>query len=139
MGIISNSRERARRRRSPWNLLLLPTVIIPMAGLWLALVLLLQFLHAAIYPDQYLINSAGPGTVLTTVGPFVAVLIPAMLIGNILVRLIGPARKALDLEATNSNSTGFSQSQQALLSLCRVPTAIGLLSGFIGAVMPWQN
>ena len=139
MKSIRNARERAKRRKSPWNLLLLPGVILPLVGLWLALVLLLQYLHTAIYPGQYLANSAGLGTILTTVGPFVAVLIPAMLIGNTLVRLVAPARQALDFEATNAPVTKFSRSQQALLKFCRAPTAIGLLSGFIGAVLPWQN
>jgi len=137
MALFQNARERATRRKSGWNLLLLPGVVLPLAGLWLALVLALQLLHSALYPDQHLINSDGIGTILTTVGSFVAALVPAMVIGNMVVRLIGPARRALDREASFSVGAGYSQSQNALLHFGRVPVLLGLLLGITGAVMSW--
>jgi uncharacterized membrane protein len=45
MNYFEKARRRSRRRKSPWNLLLIPAVLIPLAALYLASLLAVEALH----------------------------------------------------------------------------------------------
>jgi len=54
MGYYEEARRRAQRRRSPWDLLLIPAVVLPAGSLWWGAVKSLEALHAVLYPGQNL-------------------------------------------------------------------------------------
>ena len=140
MSFYQEARARARRRRSPWNLLLIPAVVVPLGLLWWGLVALFEFLHASLYSAQDLrITPNGIGPILSAVAPFLAALPLSMMVGNRLVRLVRPARQALDQEAKPLPITSFSNAQQQLLwaSKLLVPISLGL--ALFGALLPWHR
>jgi hypothetical protein len=136
MGYIDNARSRAKRRKSPWNLALIPAV----AGPWLLLswVTAVGFgqLYRAIHPDQ--VFNAMPQTIgglLMAVAPLFAWLAPAMMLGNLLVAAIPAARRALDAEARPFSGADRRSANRDLVSVSRYMTPGGLLVALIGAVM----
>ena len=138
MGYITDARTRAGRRRSRWNLLLIPCYILP----WLLLVFgsALEFgrLHA-------LIHATGPvgvvpdtiGGLLIAVGSLFGWLGPSMIIANQLVSTVPAARHALDREATSVPGTDRRSANRALFRMSRVLMPVGLLVALAGALMPW--
>jgi hypothetical protein len=140
MGYFDDARRRAQRRRSPWNLLLNAAVAVPTGLLWWAVVALFQFIHATRYSGQNLSSTPrGLGTILVALAPFFAALPVGMMIGNVLVRLVPPARKVLDQEATSFPNTDFQSAQRQLLrvSMIMVPIALGL--AVWGSLLPWHK
>ena len=132
------ARARARRRKSAWNLLLIPAVVLPIAGFWRLVFLLAARVHVALYPDQtWGVHSAGLGVILTVVAPFFAAIPVGLYVGNITVWLIRPARRVLDREAEKYEGTDFQASQRQLLvaMLYVVPPALAL--AILGVFLPW--
>ena len=119
-GWIANSRRRARRRKSLWNLLLLFFGL----PLWLGcawLLVNLGYLLRSVVAHQY-----GPGLssaaldipgALILIPSLLASIAPAMMLTNFLIYLIPPARRAMDLEDAPHPGTGYAPSQRALSKL----------------------
>jgi hypothetical protein len=139
MTFIEDARKRAKRRKSPWNIFLMLVVLISIIGFGLLFIFLFQLAHMAIYPDQYLIQSTGVGTVLATVGALLGAFIPGMLLGNFLLHLVPAGRLVLDFEAGGNPEVGYSRSQRALLRFGRIWVPICITLGLIGAMLPWQS
>jgi hypothetical protein len=138
MNYIENAKFRAKRRKSAWNLLLLPTIIIPLCAIWIGSYKALDLLHATIHPGQnFQTTGQGIGAILAAVAPFFGALPLAMIIGNFVVWLIPPARRMLDEEAKPIPSTSFINSQKQLLKLAYIIVPVSLVLSIIGAVMPW--
>jgi hypothetical protein len=138
MSYYQDARRRAQRRRSPWNLLLIPAVLLPAAGLWCGIVEALQAFHRVFYPGETLgTASHSIGPILTAVSPMFAVLPIAMLIGNGLVWLVPPMRRVLDAEAAPHPGTGFWDAQRQLLRGAKYLVPIGLGAGALGAFLTW--
>jgi hypothetical protein len=115
-----NARQRARRRRSPWNLLLLAFGL----TLWLAIGALLgwgaEMLHGTFHPATGPLFSNAPlrlNTALVLFPCVFASICPAMLLTNFLVYRIPPARLAMELEDRGYSGVDYSSSQRALLRL----------------------
>jgi hypothetical protein len=133
MGYLEEARKRASRRRSGWNLLLIPVVL----GTWLviwyvsvrAIGQLLRYtrpsLHFVLLPDS------GGGT-LIGLGLLLAWLPLAMVISNIVVATVVPARRALDREAQAVPGADLVSANRGLLKVMRVITPTGLLLAIIG-------
>jgi uncharacterized membrane protein len=138
MGYISDARTRAGRRRSPWNLLLIPCYVVP----WLLLVLgslvvlgrLYGLIHAvrgfALLPDTV-------GGILMAVGSLFAWLGPAMIVANLLVAAVPRARRALDQEAALVPGTDRASANRSLLRLSSYVTPIGVAVALAGLFVPW--
>src|SRR5436190_24079582 len=99
MNAVAEARARASRRKSQWNLLLIPAVVGSLAVFWGAFVSLGRIAHGLRFADQSLLQGRGIGPSLTTLGSFFAAVPLALLAGNLLVWFVTPARRALDREA----------------------------------------
>jgi hypothetical protein len=138
MSYMDEVRARAKRRKSPWNLLLIPAVLGPWLLLsWFSWV---EFgkLHELLHPErEFVILPEGLSGILMAVAPLFAWLVPSMVVGNLLVAAIGPAKRVLDVEAKSVPGTDLSSSNRSLLRLSLVMTPAALLVGFIGACTTW--
>src|SRR5262249_46360483 len=127
MGYFEEARKRASRRRSAWNLLLIPAVLGTWAAMWYASVQavgqLLRYtrpgLHFVLLPDS------GAGT-LIGLGLLFAWLPLAMVVSNILVATVAPARRTLDREAQAVPGTDLVSANTRLLKVMLVITPMGL-------------
>ena len=128
---------RARRRRSRWNLLLIPAVLLPIIAVWVAAVLLAQQAHILLYPSQTLRNAKGLWVIVAVMSPVLAAVPLGMLIGNLLVWQVGPARRALNREAEADPTTTYGASQSALLKFALFGVLIALVATALGALRPW--
>jgi hypothetical protein len=138
MSYYEEARRRAQRLRSPWNLLLIPAVVLPAGSLWWGAVKGLEALHAVFYPAQNLRTASNSiGAIFATVSPFFATIPVAMIVGNYLVWLIPPARRVLAREAEPHPGTGFREAQRQLIQCAKYMVPLGLSVGIIGAVMSW--
>lgn len=137
MGYLEEARKRASRRRSAWNLLLIPVGLGTWLVMWYASVRavgpLLRHtradLHFVLLPDP------GGGT-LIGLGLLVAWLPLAMVIANILVAAVAPAGRALDREARGVPGTDRASANRGLLKATLVITPAGLLLAIIGILAP---
>ena len=137
-GYLKRARVRAQRRKSPWNLLLIPAVVIPFGGLWWSGVMAAELLHLRLYPGQHLLKSQGLGPVLAAISPFFGALPLAMIIGNLLVRLIPPVRRVLDEETRLFPFTKYRNGQKQLFKIALVLVPLSFLFLVIGALLEWH-
>jgi hypothetical protein len=138
MSHYEDARRRGHRRRSPWNLLLIPAVVLPFGLFWWAVAKGLEAIHGARYPGENLITAShSVGVAVAAVSPAFAAIPIAMLVGNCLVRLVPPARRVLDAEAAPYPGTGFHSAQNRLVQLSKYVVPTGLAVGLLGALMPW--
>ena len=137
MNYFAQAKARAKRRRSPWNLLLIPAVVLPLIIIWAAAVLLAQEAHTLLYPGQTLRNGEGLWVVVTTVAPLLAAVPLGMLVGNFLVWRVNAARMALDREASGSPALSYSASQSALLKVAGVAVVASVAASALGTLRPW--
>jgi hypothetical protein len=132
------ARTRARRRKSPWNLLLIPASAMSIGLITWRAALLLGALHQAIYPGQtFTSTSRGLGAILAALAPFFGAIPLGLYLGNVLVWLVPPARRALDREALPYPGTGFREAQGQLLLFARYLVLPALVAGLVGALLPW--
>jgi hypothetical protein len=137
MSYIENARVRARRRKSPWDLLLFPAVFLSWMGLFLVLLQGIGALHQHVHPGQSLTNSQGLTVLLATIPLFFAAMPIGFIAGNILVWLVPPARRALDSEAKPHPGTDFFSAQRGLLKIAAYVTPFSLALAIVGALLPW--
>jgi hypothetical protein len=140
MSYYEDAVKRAQRRRSPWNLVLIPAAILGIASVSWILVDLFKFVHTNRHPGEVLSSTArGLGPILVTIASLLAALPLGFLFANSIVRLVRPARIALDAEAQTASGTDFRGSQGKLLraSTFIVPIALGL--GLLGALLSWHS
>jgi hypothetical protein len=133
MGYLEEARKRASRRKSAWNLILIPAVFGTWIVMWYASVQVVGRLLRYTRPGLrfVLLPDSGAGT-LIAVGLLFAWLPLAMIIGNILVAAVAPARRALDREALAVLGTDLASANRGLLRLLLVITPIGLLLVILG-------
>jgi hypothetical protein len=139
MNYFERARHRARRRKSPWNLLLIPAVLIPLSALYLGSLLAVEALHLQISPGESLRNAKGFGVILATISPFFGAIPLALILGNFLIWFVPPARNVLDAEAKAFPETSFWNAQKKLfkLSLVMVPVSVAL--SISGVLLPWTG
>lgn len=140
MNYIEKAQERAKRRKSKWNLLLIPGVLIPLVIILYLSFLLMDFVHGIIYIGQnFTVTSRGIGPIMAGVAPFFGAIPLSLLLGNLLVWFIPPARRMLDYEASNVPGTSFVESQKQLLKIAYVVVPISYGLAFIGVLLPWYK
>jgi hypothetical protein len=138
MGYITNARTRAGRRRSLWNLLLVPCYLIPWFVLILASLIALGRLYCRVHAASgFELVPDSVGGVLMAVGSLFAWLGPAMILANLLVATVPPARRALDREAAAIPGADRSTANRSLLMLSQYLTPIGIVVALTGVVIPW--
>jgi hypothetical protein len=133
--------ERAQRRKSPWNLILLPLSLVG----WFLCGYILWFsiwhIHTLIYPEHAgigLTQLMGSHTTL----PLLLMLLPLLLAGlppglmlaNCVAWCIPPARSVFDREAEGVKGTSFRASQSGLWRLGKIVIVVCILLSLAGAV-----
>jgi hypothetical protein len=114
-GFFERARTRARRRKSLWNLLLIPLVIgfVALVGWTLATVLL--SIQRKLMPEDIIFSSF---TNIAGLLMFVPIIFPSfavgMMIANLIIWCIPPARAALDKEAEGVKHASFREAMRDL-------------------------
>ena len=127
----------AKRRKSRWNLLLVPAVLVPLIAIWVSLVLLGGYAHGLIYNGQTLRTGRGLGPILNALAPVFIATAFGMLAGNLLVWFIAPARRVLEREAMPYPALTFAASQSALLKLLPLLATVSISGLVLGVLIPW--
>jgi hypothetical protein len=122
--------QRRAARRSAWNFLLIFFAIIGVGGTWIGMTELLLALRAQFRPPEaFLFDGTRWGNIVTHVIPAFPAIAAGLLIGNALVWLIPPARRALTVEG--SHGTNFKSANRGLAKgfvlLLAITTPIGIL------------
>lgn len=136
--------QRAQRRKSPWNLLLL--LAVPLwALLWWGAFRLVWAYHVHLYPAhagalrQFWPAGASAhafvASFLMVFGPMMPAVVLALLVTNALLWFVPPVRRTLEAEAESVPGTGFRASQRKLLLATIVALAVGGFLGMQGAAM----
>jgi hypothetical protein len=132
------ARTRAARRKSPWNILLIVACFTGWLGLAFALIFGLGFIHQLLYVRESLSTSRNGFTViLATIPLLLGCIPPGFMAGNLVIRLIPPARKVLDSEAAPFPETTYSSSQRDLGKLTFFFTIPCFVLSIIGTLLPW--
>lgn len=140
---IDSARRRASRRKSAWNLLD-PLVMIPLwIALWWGGVEVAWLAHIHFFQGgassmsgnwmKVLGRQQSLPVFLMILPPFFPAISGAMLIGNFLVNLISPARRAMERESHDFPGTDYSTSQRTLLRATAVLLGIASILALIGA------
>jgi hypothetical protein len=119
-GYLDRARQRATRRKSRWNLLLLPAVVLSIGSVAFTIVWLSD-LYLGFRGCPPLFSPDTPEwrkTIVVCSALFVSLPL-GMLLGNLLVWLIPPARRALNQEAEAHPGTDYRTSQRHLIYLSR--------------------
>lgn len=125
------------RRRSPWNLLLVPPALIAWAVLWYATVRVLGGVYTATHaaPSPILLPERAAG-ILMAVGALFAALPPSLIVANCCAVLVPAARRAFEAEARPFPGLTFAAANRGLLRAVLVLTPAGLVVGLIGSLLP---
>lgn len=138
MSYQDDARVRARRRKSPWNLLLIPGVFVPWFTLWWFSALLVGQLARFVHPDlRFVLFPDSMGGILIALGLLFASLGPAMILGDLLMVLVPGARRAFERESVPFPETRLKPSILGLLKFSAFVTPVGLLAAVVGAIIPW--
>jgi len=140
---ILEARERAKRRKSPWNLILIPLIVVGGVFVYLIQFKILWFIHIIIYPNhsgrlsefwrEGLSFSAFISSFLLAMPIFFSSLVLGMIIANLLAWCIIPARRIFDKEAQDVKGTSFSEAMKGLDKIAIYIVPICFILGLIGA------
>src|SRR5262245_32380016 len=120
MGYITEARIRAARRRSAWNLLLIPCYTVPWFVLVFGSVVALCRLYALVHTgSDFRVLPDTVGGILMAVGSLFVWLAPSMIVANLLVSVVPAARRALDREAAMVPGTDRASANRGLLRVSR--------------------
>lgn len=138
MSYITEARIRAGRRRSAWNLLLIPCYAVPWFLLVFGSIVMLGKLYAVIHGSAHVgVLPDTVGSILMAVGSLFVWLGPSMMLANQLVSVVRPARRALDLEAAIVPGTDRASANRGLLGVSLLVTPVGLTVALAGLLVPW--
>lgn len=130
------ARIRGRRRKSAWNLLLIPAVVAPWSITWWLTARGLGNVCKLFHPlQEFTLLPDTVGGILIAIGSLFAWIGPSMIIANFLVSMVPPARKTLDAEAALVPGTDRRSANRDLLRLSWFLTPASLLLGLVGAWM----
>ena len=129
---------RERRSKSAWNLLLVPLCIVGIAGAWIGIVLAFQRYRGLLCPaDAFIFSGTHVGNIFLYVAPFWPSLAFGLIVGNLLLWCVPPARTAMEREAAGAEDKVYRASQLALAKLGAVFAGIALPLCFLGANNFW--
>ena len=136
MSYFDEARARAKRRRSPWNLLLIPAFFAPWALLWYASARVLRGVARHSHPElNFVLLPDSAGGILMAIGLLFAWFPIAMVVANLLVTAIPTARRALDNEARGVPGTDLVSANRGLLKAAAFMTPAGWLIAVVGVVV----
>jgi len=137
------ARQRAGRRNSPWNALLLLFSMSTWAGTVYLLFRVVWLFHTTLYPEHQLNDfgragsSFGSGSLSLLM---IISLVPgsgamAFILVNYLFWLLPGPRKTFEQEAKNHPGTDFQNTIHKLFRICRWTLPIGLLISLVAAYL----
>ena len=138
MSYLEEARARANRRKSRWNLLLIPAGLFPIGSVWAVATLLAEQAHLHFYPEESLRTGEGPWVVVAAVSPLFAAIPVGMLAANFVVRRIAQARAVLDREASRDPALSYHESQAGLRKAAWMSALASLSLTTLGVLLPWQ-
>lgn len=138
------ARQRAKRRKSPWNLVLIPLGVCSIAIIACALFRTMWRVHVLFHPDHAgrLKEFWAAGISLNAFVSSFLLLIPlllaaiplGMILANALAWCIPSARRAFEREAGGVKWASFSETMSALTKITLILVPICLLLSLVGAV-----
>ena len=135
MDYFKEARSRAKRRKSPWNLLLIPGVVAPWAIIWYVSARVLGAVARRIHPElNFVLLPDSGGGILIALGLLFAWLLVAIVLGNMFVAAIPVVRRTLDGEAQSAPGTDFVSANRGLLKAVTFMTPPGLFVAVVGVV-----
>jgi hypothetical protein len=138
MTYFDRARARAKRRKSPWNLVLVFACFASWLTLAFALLRANEFIHQLIYAGETLTAHPKGFAVLLATLPLLFASLPfGFIAGNLLVWAIPPIRLVLDQEARPFPDASFLSSQRGLLKMAAYITPPFVALAVIGALLPW--
>lgn len=138
MSYLDEAVERAKRRKSAWNLLLLPAVIVPFGVMWWLSVVGVGKLYRVVHPQtEFILLPDTVGAIFMAIGLVFAWLPPAMIIGNFITFMVPAARRALQAEAATVRGGDFRSANRGLLKGTAILTPAGILVTLLGVWLPW--
>jgi hypothetical protein len=137
----AEARQRAKRRKSAWNALLLPFCFGAWLGVWFALFRLVWLFHLTLYPQHQLRDFWQEGISLRSFVPsFLMVfslmpgaMVVGFMLGNLFFWLIKPVRRIFDAEARGYPGTSFRDSMRRLFKVGVWALPIGLVIALTSA------
>jgi hypothetical protein len=134
-----SARERSRRRRSPWNLLLIPACLGAFAAIYWAYLAFADWVVNQLFPrDAYFRTFSTLGGIFRYIPAGFLVLALSFAVGNQLVYCIPSARRALGTEAEGHPETSFDMAQKGLfkgflllLPFCLPLCAAGVVANIV--------
>lgn len=137
----AGAQQRAQRRRSLWNLILLPLGFAAVGATWYGLFRVVWAFHVHFYPQHELRDFWGSGISFRSFVPsflIVFALAPGALctglaITNGLAWLVRPARRAFDAESAGHAGTGFRESTRILLLCAAWSVSVGFVIALAAA------
>jgi hypothetical protein len=138
---LARARFRAQRRKSPWNLILIPLVFGGWLGTWYLVFRLVWTYHVWLYPDHHFRNFWHKGisfpsfalSFLMLFAPMPGALSLGFIAGNLVSWLIKPARKTFEAESVGYPGTSFRESNAGLLKLAMRTFPIGVAVSLLAA------
>jgi hypothetical protein len=140
-GYLGRAMERARGKRSKWNLLLFGAAIVALPAVYVLLLHAVMAVRNLILPERAVslrqfLHADCPGVppVLFMISPLLAAIPLGLALGNVLVSLVPPARRALNIEAGRAQHAGFRESQRDLLAVSAYCVPVCLALSLAGAL-----
>ena len=141
-GYFARAQQRARRRKSPWNLLDLLVGFPCVAGVgWVLLRAVLAARNVLVPQDAMSLSSVLQSQrdqvahIVFFIGALFACFPVGMLISNFIVWFIPPYRRAIEPEAKGVWHASFSDSQKDLSLLALVVGLPSLVASFVAAML----
>lgn len=137
----AGARQRAKRRKSAWNALLIPFCFGSWLAIWYGLFRVVWLFHVSIYPEHQLRDFWQDGISFRSFVPsflMVFALMPVAMIagfmlGNSLLWLVAPIRRIFEAEARGHAGTSFRVSMRGLFKFGVWVFPIGLAISFLAA------
>jgi len=128
-----------RRKKHPWNLLLVLFCLIGAGSAWVGITHVFAAYRGSLSPsDAFLFSGTRIGNILMFVTPCFPSFAVGLIIANFLVWCISPARRAFKKEAEGVKGDDFRSSQFGLVKAGTVLAAIGLPLCLLGANNFWS-
>jgi ABC-type sugar transport system permease subunit len=139
----AGAQQRAKRRKSPWNLILLPFGLVTVGAAWYGLFRIVWAFHVRFYPQHELRDFWGSGISFSSFVPsflMVFAIAPGALCAglaaaNSVARLVRPARRTFDAESVGYPETGFRKSTRLLLLCAVCAVSLGLVIALVAAYL----
>jgi hypothetical protein len=137
----AGAQQRAQRRRSPWNLILLPLGFIAVGVTWYGLFRVVWAFHLHFYPQHELRDFWGSGISFSSFVPsflMVFAIAPGALCtglaaANCVAWLVRPARRTFDAESVGHAGTGFRESTRILFLCAAWAVSVSLFIALVAA------